>query len=435
MNNSYHQQASALHQTLVDQLKQNIPEFIWTSKIEEAFRAVPRHLFLPDLPLDQVYRDDAIVTKKEGETALSSSSQPGVMVPMLAQLGLEPGHHVLEIGSGTGYNAALLAYLVGETGKVTTIDLDEDIAGSARNHLTEAGFGQVEVICADGGYGYKGSAPYDRIIVTAGAAEISPGWREQLKPDGRIVVPLAILPGGHQMSICFVLNDSCLVSTSFVSCGFMMLRGAFSGAPAAEDREVQFGPEPGLLLHFKADDPRKVDPEEIYRLLTGPSKDLLTGVTVHSHELVGKFFLWSKLLRIDKDYRDFRCGLTAHGELADHGIVPYLFGLAGKYCSTSGLLKENSIAVWMRPPGHALPQEWPKEDMPFELCVRGYGPDISLAELLVERARNWNAAGRPPKGVKVRAYAKESDYAPSENEIVVERQHTRFVIELGSPSI
>jgi protein-L-isoaspartate(D-aspartate) O-methyltransferase len=72
-NNPQSPEASTLNHMLIDQLKQNIPESILTSKIEEAFRAVPRHMFLPDLPLDQVYRDDAIVTKKEGASALSSS--------------------------------------------------------------------------------------------------------------------------------------------------------------------------------------------------------------------------------------------------------------------------------------------------------------------------------------------------------------------------
>ena len=429
MDNNPRHEASTLRQTLIDQLKQNIPEFILTSEIEEAFRAVPRHVFLPDLPLDQVYRDDAIVTKKEGESAISSSSQPSVMVMMLKQLGLEPGHQVLEIGAGTGYNAALMARLVGETGKVTTVDIDEDTAAGARARLTEAGFGGVEVVCADGGYGHEGSAPYDRIIITAGAAEISPGWREQLKQGGRIVVPLSILPGGRQMSVCFELNGERLTSLSLILCGFMPLRGAFTGATAAEDRETPLGPDPGLLLHLKADDPREVDAEAVYKLLTGPSENLQTGVTVHGHELFAKFFLWSRLPRIDKDYRDFRCGLTALGELADGDIVPYIFGLAGKYRSTSGLLKGGSMAVWARPPGQTPPQEWSGET-PFELCVRSYGPDLSLAEALVERARSWDAAGRPPKIVKICAYVIENDYTPSENEIVIDRRHTRFVIEL-----
>jgi protein-L-isoaspartate(D-aspartate) O-methyltransferase len=429
MDNNPRHEASTLHQTLIDQLKQNIPEFILTSEIEGAFRAVPRHVFLPDLPLDQVYKDDAIVTKKEGESPLSSSSQPSVMVMMLKQLGLEPGHRVLEIGAGTGYNAALMARLVGETGKVTTVDIDEDTAAGARERLTEAGFGRVEVVCADGWYGHEGSAPYDRIIITAGAAEMAPGWREQLKQGGRIVAPLSILPGGPQTSVCFELNGERLTSLSLILCGFMPLRGAFTGATATQDRETPLGPAPGLLLHLKADDPREVDAEAVYKLLTGPSENLQTGVTVHGHELMAKFFLWSRLPKIDKDYRDFRCGLTAHGELADGDIVPYLFGLAGKYCSTSGLLKGGSMAVWGRPPDQTPPLDLSGET-PFELCVRSYGPDLSLAEVLVERARSWDAAGRPPKIVKICAYVIENDYTPSENEIVVDRRHTRFVIEL-----
>jgi protein-L-isoaspartate(D-aspartate) O-methyltransferase len=429
MDNNPRDEASTLRQALIDQLKQNIPEFILTPEIEEAFRAVPRHVFLPNLPLDQVYRDDAIVTKMEGGSAVSSSSQPSVMVMMLKQLGLEPGHRVLEIGAGTGYNAALMARLVGETGKVTTVDIDEDTAAGARERLTEAEFGLVEVVCADGGYGHEGSAPYDRIIITAGAEEISPKWREQLKQGGRIVAPLSILPGGRQTSVCFELNGERLTSVSLIICGFMPLRGAFAGAAAPEDREMPLGPAPGLLLHLKADKPRQVDAEAIYRLLTGPSENLQTGVTVHGHELAAKFFLWSKMPRIDKDYRDFRCGLTAHGQLANGDIVPYLFGLAGKYRSTSGLLKGGSMAVWGRPPEQIPPQDWSGET-PFELCVRSYGPDRSLAEVLVESARSWDAAGRPPKIIKICAYLIENDYTPSENEIVIDRRHTRFVIEL-----
>ena len=432
MDNPSHE-ASTMRQALIDQLKQNIPESILTSEIEEAFRAVPRHVFLPDAPLDQVYRDDAIVTKKDGASALSSSSQPSVMVMMLRQLGLEPGHRVLEIGAGTGYNAALMAYLISETGKVTTVDIDEDTAMGARERLTEAGFERVEVVCADGGYGYEGSAPYDRIIVTAGVEEIFPGWREQLKQAGRIVAPLSILPGGRQVSVCFELNGERLASLSLILCGFMPLRGAFTGAPATEDREVGLGPDPGILLHLKADNTREVDAEAVYKLLTGPSENLQTGVTVHSHELAAKFFLWSMLPGIEKGYRDFKCGLSAHGALADTDVVPYLFGLAGNFRATRGLLKGDSMALWERPPGQAPPQDWSGETT-FELCVRSYGMDLSLAEALVERARTWDAAGRPPKMIKVYAYPKEHEYAPSENEIVVDRRHTRFVLEIDGES-
>src|SRR5262245_44710988 len=89
---------SALHTALVDQLKQT--GAIQSSTVEAAFRTVPRHLFLPSVPHEQAYRDDAIVTKKQDERPLSSSSQPSLMAMMLEQFDLGPGHHVLEVGAG-----------------------------------------------------------------------------------------------------------------------------------------------------------------------------------------------------------------------------------------------------------------------------------------------------------------------------------------------
>jgi protein-L-isoaspartate(D-aspartate) O-methyltransferase len=88
---------------------------------------------------------------------------------MLEQLAVRPGDQVLEIGTGTGFNAALLAELAGTSGHVTTIDIDQDITDAARRSLNEAGYGHVQVICADG---YPADASYDRIIVTAGAPDL-----------------------------------------------------------------------------------------------------------------------------------------------------------------------------------------------------------------------------------------------------------------------
>src|ERR1051326_1170586 len=102
----------ALHHALINHLKQR--ELLARPEIEEAFRIVPRHLFLPDLPVEKVYRDQAIATKLLNERIVSSSSQPAIMAIMLEQLELRPGQRVLEIGAGTGYNAALMAYIVGE---------------------------------------------------------------------------------------------------------------------------------------------------------------------------------------------------------------------------------------------------------------------------------------------------------------------------------
>ena len=424
--------ASALHQALVDQMKQS--GVIQSPQVEAAFIAVPRHLFLPDVQIDQVYRDDAVVTKKQGESPLSSSTMPTLMALMLEQLRLEPGHRVLEIGAGTGYNAALMAYLVGEAGKVTTIDIDEDIVATARGHLAAAGFERVEAICGDGGYGYAERAPFDRIILTAGVSDIAPAWREQLHQSGRMIVPLAFLPGGGQRIIIFELSDQCLTSVSTITGGFMPLRGEFSMVPLGDGRRIQIGPEPGLQLRLRNGDQREIDPEAIYQLLAGPKKDMSTGIRVTSHELGTRYSLWSALLDHSQEYQEYRslgCGISAEGEKTNLGIVPYLVGFPGKYCSTGGLLKEGSLAVYFRPSDDTVPLPWPKDKHPFELWVRSYGPDDTLANDLIDHIRGWDAAGRPIDEAKwrFRAYRPETEYVPSTNEIVIDLQFSRLVID------
>src|SRR5947199_5763385 len=107
--------------------------------VRAAMLRVPRHCFLPDEPLERAYANDAIATKFADGVSISSASQPSIVTLMLEQLALAPGMHVLEIGAGTGYNAALLRTLVGPTGRVTTVDIDADITYAAREHLASVG--------------------------------------------------------------------------------------------------------------------------------------------------------------------------------------------------------------------------------------------------------------------------------------------------------
>lgn len=221
--------ASTLQQRLVERLK--LDQSIRTPLVEAAFRAVPRHHFLPTASLAEVYRNVVIVTKVVDGRFVSSSSQPSIMAEMLEQLSLAPGQRVLEIGTGTGFNAALLAHAVGETGHVTTVDLDEDTASLARERLVALGYDRVQVVCADGNAGFPPTAPYDRIILTVGATDIEPAWYEQLAPDGRLVVPLALL-GQMMRVVAFEPRDGFLESVATANCSFMMLRGAVPEPPA-----------------------------------------------------------------------------------------------------------------------------------------------------------------------------------------------------------
>ena len=220
--------------------------------VEAAFRVVPRHLFVPHVPPEAAYQDQSIPTKRLNGDLVSSSSQPAIMAVMLEQLDLKPGHRVLEIGAGTGYNAALMAHIVGPQSQVITVDIDLDIVEAARQHLASAGVAQVQVVQGDGGLGYAEGGPYDRIIFTVGAGEVRPMWLAQLRRGGRLLLPLS-LKGDTQVSAAFERATEGWETKSVKACGFMRLRGAFAEGSLL----VQLGPERGLRL--ATDRPSTVD--------------------------------------------------------------------------------------------------------------------------------------------------------------------------------
>ncbi len=205
---------------------------IHSPQVEEAFRRVPRHHFLPETNWGQVYRDDVVATHfADGtEVSISSSSQPTIIALMLEQLQVAPGMRVLEVGAGTGYNAALLAQLAGGGDHVWAVDVDEPFCAEARAHLEAAGVAGVHIVCADGWGGWPDAAPYDRLIATFSAHDIAPAWFEQLREGGRLVLPWGA-PNTQQRSAAFRKEGGCLVMESLHFCGFMPMRGAHAWSP------------------------------------------------------------------------------------------------------------------------------------------------------------------------------------------------------------
>jgi protein-L-isoaspartate(D-aspartate) O-methyltransferase len=410
---------TALRQKLVDELKTK--GVINSPLVEAAFRAVPRHLFVPGKPLEQVYSDRVIVTKEIDGMPLSSCEQPAIVAVMLEQLGLEPGQRVLEIGAGTGHTAALIAHIVGESGQVITMDIESDLVSSAREHLVAAGLDRVQVVCADGGYGLPEAAPFDRIILTVGSADITPAWREQLRPGGRLVMPLWLERDGTlQVCVAFEKQDVVLTSISVKRGGFMGLRGAFA---APRRQPAHLGAEPGL--EFGRDDYGTVDAEPIFRLLTGPYRDFPTDILVTSRDLVGGLYLW-----LLPTYELEGCGMQATGAWLERGVVPQLFGVAGKFCSTGGIMEGNDrCVVAMRLPEHTLPAELAWDEPPFPLHFRSFGPDDTLAQKYMGFIKAWDAAGRPDAmRLRIRAVPLGRDYIPAPGEHVLTRPSTRLVL-------
>ncbi|MFB7465938.1 methyltransferase domain-containing protein [Streptomyces sp. NPDC056224] len=177
-----------------------------------AFAAVPRHVFVPyfwtgrgagherlwaEDPdperrarwLRGVYEDTPLATRLRDGQLVSSSSQPSLMAKMLHALDVRDGDDVLEIGAGTGYNAALLCHRLGDD-HVTTVDLEEEITESARTHLAELGYHPV-VVTGDGARGCPARAPFDRIMVTCALPLVPHAWPSQCRTGARILAPLS----------------------------------------------------------------------------------------------------------------------------------------------------------------------------------------------------------------------------------------------------
>jgi protein-L-isoaspartate(D-aspartate) O-methyltransferase len=154
-----------------------------------AMERVPRHEFIPAQYMSQAYADHPLPIGY-GQTI----SQPYIVALMSELLALQPGYRVLEIGTGSGYQAAILGEIVAE---VYTVEIIKPLAAEAGERLARLGCANIHVRCADGYFGWEECAPYDAIIVTAAAAEIPPPLLQQLKDGAKLVIPIGP-PGGYQ---------------------------------------------------------------------------------------------------------------------------------------------------------------------------------------------------------------------------------------------
>jgi protein-L-isoaspartate(D-aspartate) O-methyltransferase len=416
-------------QALVEQLKK--ANALKTPLIEEAFFKVPRHLFLPEEPLDKVYSDVAIVMKRgeEGQWT-SSSSQPAIMAIMLEQLALKPGQRVLEIGTGTGFNAALIASIVGPSGKVVTVDIQPDLVAHARERLDIAGYDWVQTVVGDGGYGYPDGALYDRIILTVASDVITPAWREQLSPGGILVLPFGIV--GPQNSVAFEKRGEELISVDIKPCGFMLLQGAFAHAQPVR---TQLGPDPRLFLISELGKELPVGADTIATWLSQEGQDRGTGVTIARYELEWGFSTWVGLHESQaKQQTGLPATLAAMGDLADQNIIPALAGVGGEWKAmySAVIIETDGMAALMRPPGQLAPLmdiSHPEDNIPFELYVRNLGPSENAGQRMLKYVQNWDQAGRPNSSRwHIRAIPAETEYHPTDGEFLVNKPWTKLIV-------
>lgn len=284
--------------------------------------------------LDMVYSDQALITRvDEKGRPTSSTSQPSLVAAMLELLEALPGTRVLEIGAGTGYNAALLAELVEDPRLVTTVDIQPDVVQQTRRLLADLGYGDIRVLCRDGVDGAPEHAPFDRVVATVGCPDISWRWVEQLAPGGMMLIPLQQGgPGVTPLALLQANSSGDLEGRVVAWSGFVPLQGKHSatiwpasvgdvsGPPdAAFDLPPALAEAPRTIESYQTgrrawwdfayflalDDPRThfgealalVDPNGDYLILTDDHA-ALHGVTSMLHDdLLASYQRWEHLNR------------------------------------------------------------------------------------------------------------------------------------------
>ena len=158
--------------------------FLTNDNVESAFRNIPRHEFVPISELDRAYYNEPLPIMKD-----QTISQPGVVARMTEWLDVKDGQKILEIGTGSAWQTAILSYLVGK-GIVYSIERHSELANFATKNLEKLGIDNTHVILGDGTLGYQKESPYDRIIITAACTEIPLPLLEQLGENGLILAPV-----------------------------------------------------------------------------------------------------------------------------------------------------------------------------------------------------------------------------------------------------
>lgn len=232
------QDFSAQRKALVESLSEpgRLPP-VEDSLVLQALRQVPRHRFVPDRLRSMAYADRPLPIG-QGQTI----SQPYIVARMTELLQLQPGEKVLEVGTGSGYQAAVLASI---TDSVYSVEIIPELARSARKRLEELGYGHAEVRVGNGWYGWEAHAPYDAIVVTAAPEEVPDPLVDQLAPGGRMVIPVGPEGGTQRLLLVEKAADGSVIRRRLDPVRFVPLireggarvdTGAAAGESAADSQ-------------------------------------------------------------------------------------------------------------------------------------------------------------------------------------------------------
>ncbi|MFD5494435.1 methyltransferase, FxLD system [Streptomyces sp. NPDC127091] len=399
-------EASEPRHRLADQL--HAAGHIRTTTVENAFHTVPRHAFAPDVPIHKAYANDIIPTHHTADgRIISSVSAPWLQADMLEAARIRPGHRVLEIGSG-GYNAALIAELVGPTGSVTTLDIDPAVTDHAARFLAETGYDRVRVVTADAEHLPAGIVPdggFDTILVTVATWDLP--WIDAVADGGRLVAPLRL----HQYTwaIGFTKRDGAFHSDEpLIVCGFVAMQG--DGAWNTDRRTV-----PGTGVHLSWEDGTPLPVDQLEPALTREP------VVAHTHVTVG-------------------------GQEPFDALTLYLAGALPGFCRLS-VDPDGNNGILNPPPRHwpgaaivrgpSLPRlatervsDGDDGNGVYELVVHGYGPHGHLAaQEMTEQVQHWQRNHRAALCPRITVHPLADNGPATDDPHVFVKKHTRVVVD------
>ncbi|MFF5264602.1 methyltransferase, FxLD system [Actinomadura viridis] len=372
--------------------------------VERAMRKIPREVFTPGVSMQEAYENTVVITIRRGEETISSVSAPYLIAEMLGQaadtLGGLEGRDALEIGSG-GYNASLLAELVGPTGSVTTVDIVPEVTDRAAACLEAAGYNDVAVVCADAEHVIEPGRLYDLIIVTAGAWDIPPAWHEQLTDDGVLIVPLRTF--GMTRSWALRRSGNQLVSRSHRQCGFVSMQG--DGSYEMRYVDIADG------VHLRLDEGQQIDPSVVAGLLTQPRGEAWAGVSLPPRTVLSDLDLWLAN-RLTREAAEFVV-LSAQREAVESGIVAPSWRFGTPAALDEGTFSYRSALRWT--------------GRMFDLGAYAHGPAAAAAAArMVEHMRAWVDAGSPAPVLHILP-ARTPDGDLPEGP-VLDKRHSRIVL-------
>jgi protein-L-isoaspartate(D-aspartate) O-methyltransferase len=368
--------------------------------VARAFSTVPRHLFAPGASLEAAYAPENTVLVRRDDTGalVSTVSAPHIQAMMLEQAQVRPGMRVLEVGSG-GYNAALLAELVGPSGTVTTVDIDPEVVDRARTCLAAARYNQVTVVLADADAGVPDRAPFDLVLVTTGMWDIPPAFTDQLAPGGRLVIPLRLR--GLTRSVVFESAGGRMVSRGYELCSFVPVRGA----GAHPDEVIRLDDDAAIRF----EDPPDADPVLVRQAVSWPRVEVWSGVSIGEGGSFEGLLLW-----LATGLDNFGL-LMARPAAVERGVVGHAWSLGVPTIVGKGSFAY--LALSPKTPGQTS----------REFGVYAHGPDAeALAERMAARIRTWDGGSLT---ARIEAFPADTpDLVLPAGAVVLDRRHRRLAV-------